>query len=343
MNTKNLIFDLCSVYGVSGFEEPAVLKAKKYLERFAEVKTDSNGNLTAYISSQAAHKTILLDAHIDRIGFIVTGIDDDGFVRVDKCGGVDVRTLCDCEIVLQKNPNIKGVVCCMPPHLTNGSEDKADDLDKIRIDFGMSAEQAKSLFSLGDVLTFESKPVELLNGRIASAALDNRCSAAVLIMCAEKLHREKNLPYNIEILLSSQEETYAKGAKTGAFSSDADESVVVDVSFASQPDVSGFYSSIELGAGPMIGISPTLDKQITNKLISLAQTENIPYQLETLSASTGTNADHISTTKGGIKTALVSIPQRYMHTQNEVIEIADAENTARLICEYILTGGADGE
>ena len=93
----------------------------------------------------------------------------------------------------------------------------------------------------------------------------------------------------------------------------------------------------------MIGISPTLDKQMTNKLISLAQTEKISYQLETLSASTGTNADHISTTKGGIKTALVSIPQRYMHTQNEVIEIADAENTARLICEYILTGGADGE
>lgn len=111
MDIKNLIFELCSSGGVSS-EEPAIEIAKKYLNNFAEVSTDRNGNLYAVLGNKDSDKTILLDAHIDRIGFMVTDINSNGFIKVDKCGGVDIRVLQDSELVLQKNNNITGIVCC---------------------------------------------------------------------------------------------------------------------------------------------------------------------------------------------------------------------------------------
>lgn len=340
MNLKDIIFDLCSVGGVSGSEETAVITSKKYFEEITDdVKTDNNGNLFAVVGSKNAEKTLLVDAHLDRIGLMVTGIDENGFVKVDKCGGIDLRTLQDTELICENNPDITGVICCMPPHLSDGNEDKANPISKTYVDFGMPCEEISKHISFGDVLTFKSKPRMLLNNRIASACLDNRCGVASIIKCAEII-KNHNLDYKVVFMLSTQEETYGTGAKTGAFAVDADEAVVVDVSFASQPDVSGQYSKIEIDKGPMICISPILNKKMSNKFISLAEEKQIPYQLEPISGTTGTNADSISVTKCGVKTAVISIPQRNMHTPNEIVSVADVENTAKLISEYIICGGA---
>ena len=337
MELKEVIFDLCRAHGVSGNEEPALRLAKKYLEPFAEVSTDSNGNLYAMLGNPNANKTILLDAHIDRIGVIVTDINENGFVKVDKCGGMDIRVLQDC--VLANTDGLKGTVCCLPPHLSDGKEDKANPISKTWVDFGMPRNEVEKHIKIGDVLTFCAEPAELLDGKITAPALDNRCGAAALIRVAELL-QNKEVHYKIVILLSSQEETYGTGAATGAFKIDADEAIAVDVSFAAQPDISGQYSKISLGKGGMIAVSSVLDKAMSSKLISLAKEKNIPYQLEPIAGRTGTNADKIAVTKGGIRTAVVSIPQKYMHTQIEVINPADVEHTARLIAEYILCGGA---
>lgn len=341
MDTKELIFELCTACGVSGSEEPAIAVAEKYLKDFAQIKTDYNGNLYAFIGDMSADKTILLDAHLDRIGFMITDIDKNGFVKADKCGGIDVRTLLDTELVLQNHPEIVGVVCCMPPHLSDGKEDKAVSMDKIWVDFGMSYEEISKYAAFGDMMTFKSKPKMLINDRIASSCLDNRCGVASLIKCAEILSRDcHKLSYKVCILLSAQEETFGTGAKTGAFTVNADEAIVVDVSFASQPDISGQYSSVELSKGPMICISSILNRDMSNCLQSLAKEFDIPYQLEPIAGRTGTNADHISVTASGVKTAVVSIPQRYMHTPNEVISVSDVDNTAKLLARYILSGGA---
>lgn len=340
MDIKEIIFSLCSTCGVSGSEEPVVEMAKKYLNGYAKISTDNNGNLFALLGNLNAEKTILLDAHIDRIGLIVTGIDKNGFVKVDKCGGVDIRTLQDSSLVLQSNPVIVGTVCCMPPHLTDGKEDTAVSIDKTYVDFGMVEAEVKKYIKIGDVLTFNTKPKMLLNNKVCAPALDNRCSAAALIRCAELLSKEDSLDYKVVIMFSVQEETFGTGAKTGAFSIDADEAIAVDVSFASQPDVNGQYSKIELTKGPMICISPILNKPMSDKLIEIAENSKIPYQLEPISGATGTNADNITVTKSSVKTSVISIPQRYMHTPNEVISIEDVENTAKLICEYIKCGGA---
>ena len=335
MDIKKLIFDLCSASGVSGSEESAVNVAKEYLAGFSEVTTDHNGNLYAVTGNKNADKTILLDAHIDRIGLIVTDIDKNGFVKVDKCGGIDARVLQDS--VLKTESGLRGTVCCLPPHLTDGSESKANPITKTWVDFGMPCEEVKKQIKIGDKLTFDYTPQSLY--KITSPALDNRCGAAALIYAADLL-KNMELDYKIVVLLSSQEETYGTGAITGAYKIESEEAISVDVSFASQPDISGQYASIELQKGAMIGVAPVLNKAMTNKLISLAKDKDIPYQLEPLSSSTGTNADHISVSKSGVKTALISIPQRYMHTQAEVISVSDVESVSKLICEYILCGGA---
>lgn len=343
MNIKELIFEFCSVFGVSGSEEPAIAVAKKYLDNIAETTTDNNGNLYAVFGNKNAEKIILLDAHIDRIGFMVTDIDENGFVKVDKCGGIDVRTLQDSELVLQNDSSISGIVCCLPPHLSDGKEDKAAPISKTWVDFGMPYGEVAKHIKIGDLLTYKTSPKTLLGNRISSSALDDRCGVAALIRCAELLSDASDLKYKIVILLSSQEETYGTGAKTGAYKIDADEAIAVDVSFASQPDITGMYSKIELTKGPMICISPILNKPMSDKLTEIAKKLNIPYQLEPISGITGTNADHISVSKSGVKTAVVSIPQKYMHTPAEVIDTDDVENTARLIAEYIKNGGAFGD
>lgn len=337
MNLKEVIFDLCRAHGVSGSEEPALELAKKYFEPFAEVSTDSNGNLYAELGNPDADKIILLDAHIDRIGAIVTDINDRGFVKIDKCGGIDIRVLQNC--VLATADGLKGTVCCLPPHLNDGKEDKANQISKTWVDFGMPKSEVVKCVKIGDALTFCEEPAELLGGKITAPALDNRCGAAALIRVSELLHK-KEFNYKVVILLSSQEETYGTGAATGAFKIDADEAIAVDVSFASQPDISGQYSNISVGKGGMIAISSILDKQMSNKLIFLANDKRIPYQIEPIAGRTGTNADKIAVTRGGVRTAVISIPQRYMHTQIEVIDPADVEYTANLIAEYILCGGA---
>ncbi len=336
MNIQELIFNLCAARGVSGDENAAASVAEQYLAAFAETSVDRNGNVIAVCGNPSAEKTILLDAHLDQIGLIVTDINENGFVKVAACGGIDVRTLQN--EVFETKDGARGTVCCLPPHLSDGSESKAEPMSKVWLDFGMSREEAQEHLETGDTLTFSEKPAMLLNGRISSPALDNRSSVAAMIAAGELVKDAQD--YKVVILLSVQEETYGTGAATGAFSQEPDEAIVVDVSFASQPDVSGQYAGIELGKGPMIGIAPILNREMTDTLAGLAQSLGMPFQYEPLPGSTGTNADKIAVSKSGVKTALISIPERYMHTQSEVLDPADVENTARLIAAYILRGGS---
>ncbi len=266
---------------------------------------------------------------------MITGINDEGFVKIDKVGGVDARVLQD--TVLVSENGLYGTVCCLPPHLTDGNEDKATPLAKTWVDFGLPAEEVKRQLRLGDTLTFAAKPQKLLGDKITSPALDDRCGVAALLRAAELIDTEA---YKVILLFSAQEETYGTGAKTGAFAFDLDEAVAVDVSFASQPDVSGQYGKIELGKGPMICFSSVMDRRMSQKLTEVAKEKNIPYQLEPIAGATGTNGDHIAVSKSGVKAAVVSVPQRYMHTPCEVISFADVENTARLLAAYINCGGA---
>lgn len=334
---KDLIFRLCSSIGVSGNELSATCIAAKELQKYASVETDCNGNLIASMGKLDSQKHILLDAHIDQIGLVVTYINDKGFIKIAPCGGIDRRIMLGSTIQTTNGTPIYGVVCCLPPHLSDGGEDKVEPVDSLYVDFGMNKEKISEFIRVGDNLVVHSQPQELLNNRIAAPALDNRAGVAALIRCAEIIS-QFDLGCKVSILLSSQEEVGALGAITAAYRLEPTEAISVDVSFASQPSVADEKSG-KMSYGPMVGIAPILSKEVTNTLVQLAKSNNIPYQFEVIGSSTGTNIDNIAVAKCGTKCGLISIPQRYMHTPVEVVCLDDIEQTAQLLSKYILSGG----
>lgn len=332
----DLLTKLCTAKGVSGREENVCTLIKEEISKFTdEVSTDRNNNVIAKIGNTAEHN-IMLDAHLDEIGFIVTYIDEKGFLKVSQCGGMDYRVVQDTRFkILTDSGEITAVACCLPPHLSDGGEDKAPSADSIYLDTGLPSQQAKELIHLGDTAAYDTVPHTLLNNRFTCCSTDNRASCALLIRVAELI---KNSPVKtgVTFAFTSQEETFGKGASTAAYSVYPDEAIAVDVSFAIQSGVSPSESG-ELGKGGMICISPVLSRNMSDKLISTAKEKNIPYQLEIVGGTTGTNGDRISITRDGIPTAVVSVPQRNMHTGAEIISLDDIESIAQLLYEYIRT------
>ena len=337
---NDLIFKLCSTCGVSGCEDNITKLCYDELSKYSCVKIDNMGNLIATFENKNAKKHILFDAHIDQIGLIVTSILEDGFLKVSSCGGVDCRVMQGSTVVIHGSKDIIALVASVPPHLLKKS-DTLPCIEDLLIDTGMKTDELKNIVSLGDRISLLAEPVSLLNNKIASPALDNRAGVASLLRLAQLIKDEK-LDVSVSILLSVQEEVGEIGAKTAPFDIYPDEAIVVDVSFANQPGVD-INKSGKLNKGPMIGISPVLSRDISNQLVSLSKKNNIEYQLEIMGESTGTNADAISITKSGIKTGLVSIPQRNMHTAVEIVSTNDIENTAKLLFEYIKNGGLNIE
>jgi len=302
------------------------------------VKTDTLGNIVGYSDGGGTH--ILLDAHLDRIGMIVTSVDDCGFVKAAPCGGVDRRVLPAAEVIILGKEKIFGVVTSTPPHLSKGGKE-VPDFDAFSVDTGFCGDKAKELISAGDRILLISNQRELLGGRISSAALDNRAGVAAILRCLEMLEYKK-YDCKLTVLFSVQEETTGGGAKTGSYSSDADESITVDVSFAAAPGVP-VEKSAPLGSGVMIGFAPTLNREMSTELARLAADNSIPCSRDVMGGVTGTNAESIAFSKGGKRAALLSIPLRNMHTPVEVCDLADIENTARLMCAYILNKGGRRE
>lgn len=334
---KEMILDLSQSNGTSGDEKKIRSTIKKYLS-VLEFKEDRNGNLIAVLHGKG--KTFLLDAHCDRIGLTVTHIESNGFLRVAKCGGMDARVLAAQDVTIWGKEPVYGVITSTPPHLSSSADEKkAKDFDEILIDTGLSKEEAEKLISAGDRITVKAPALSLMNNRISSPSLDNRAGCATIIKAAELVAKKEEHP-TVVLLFSAQEETGGTGAITGGFDINADECISVDVSFADAPDMpSPTFGKLDGGA--MIGYSPILNREISEKLKELAIKNNIPHTFEIMNGHTGTNADHIAVLKGGIKTGLVSIPLRNMHTGVEVISVNDVESCAELIASYILGGGLD--
>ncbi len=337
---EKILTSLCKSGTVSG-NELVDLEVIKQLLPYAKIETDYNNNIIATIGNTNSDDVILLDAHNDRIGFVVSYIDDEGFIKLSTCGGIDRRVLLGSEVTVIGKKPLNGIICCLPPHLSDGGEDKAPSADSIYIDTGLSKAEVENIVTLGDNVIVNSNPKKLIGTRFTAGSLDNKAGVASLIRVADIL-KDKKLACCVKILLSSQEETGFLGSRTASFAINPSCAIVVDVSFATQPAVSPEKCG-ELSKGPMIGFAPILDKEMFNALKDIAQQNNIPYQLEIMSSTTGTNADAITTTASGIRTALLSIPLRNMHTQAEVVDMADIEKTAELIALYIEKRGAENE
>lgn len=337
---EKILTSLCNSGTVSG-NELVDFEIIKQLMPNIEIETDYNNNIIATMGNPNSEDVILLDAHNDRIGFVVSYIDDNGFIKVANCGGIDRRVLLGSEVTVIGKKLLHGIVCCLPPHLSDGGEDKSPSSDSIYIDTGLNKAEVTDIVSLGDNVIVSSKPKKLIGSRFTAGSLDNKAGVATLIKVAHMLV-DKNLDCRVKFLFSSQEETGFLGSRTASFAIKPSCAIVVDVSFATQPMVAPEKCG-ELSKGPMIGFAPILDKEMFSDLKSISHKNDIPYQLEIMSSTTGTNADAITTTASGVRTALISIPLRNMHTQAEIVDMTDIENTAKLIALYITKRGAKNE
>lgn len=333
MDIKNTLFELSETSGASGNESPVAVTALNMLKKYCLDAETVNGNITGHFGEfQENLPSLVLDAHIDQIGMIVTYITDEGFIKVGNLGGIDRRLLPAQPVVVHGKSDIKGVICSVPPHLSDGGKD-VPSFDDIAIDTGFSKSELENMVSPGDTVTFDVKCRELLNNRVTGGALDDRSGITAILYALELLENHKTR-YNVTVIFSAQEELGERGAKIGAFAINPDIALAVDVSFAyaqGEDEMKCGY----LGKGAMIGISPSLSREISDGLINTARKNNIPYQLEVMNGLTSTNADQYSVNREGAKACTVSIPLRNMHTPVEVIDLDDIQLTGELLAGFI--------
>lgn len=338
-----LIMQLADIDGASGNEFAAARFAGEKLQKYGGTAEYKSGSVMAHFGHRRdGVPHILIDAHIDRVGLMVTYNEGNGFVKADCIGGLDRRIFPAQRVKVhcrETGEDIPGVICTLPPHLA--AEAKVMDKDSIYIDLLADSETAGKVLP-GDHVSFDTHCEELLGGRICGGGLDDRCGCGTVIAALSIIHEGcggnyDRLPCSFTVLFSEQEEVGERGACTAAFDIDPDIAVAVDVSFAMSPGEEAVKCG-ELGKGCMIGISPSLDRGISQGFIKTAGEMKLPFQREVMSGETGTNADRFSVNRGGARAVTLSIPLRYMHTPGEVIDIADCENTARLIAGYIARG-----
>jgi len=343
MSVFDVLKLLTDAAGVAGDESEAAGVALNLLKEYApHAEFDKFGSVIGFIGDKSNGKPlILLDAHIDEIGLIVTRLseNEDGFITAEPCGGVDRRLLPAQSVTVCGKNRVKGVVCALPPHVHKDSG-KALKAEEIRVDTGYSKQKLEQLVSLGDRIVIDGELTRLANNRVCGKSLDDRAGVTAVLYALKLLKESGNSAYNVAVTFSSQEELGSRGSQISSYNVDPEFAIVVDVSYGMSPGCPERKCG-KLDGGPMIGYAPALDRNMFERLKKTAADKNIPYQLEIMNRDTGgTNADVISLIKGGVKTALVSIPLRYMHTPIETVSVADIENTARLIAAF-MGGGHD--
>lgn len=335
MNMKEKIFRLSALGGVSGNEQAVTAWLKEQVAPFCDTAyTDVMGNLIAVQKCGKENaKRILVDAHIDEIGLIVTGVER-GFLRFAAVGGVDARVLPAMQVMVQTNPPIHGIIDSMPPHALSAADmEKPFPMDGLVIDIGMNHEDASALVPLGTPVTFDVQPVMLGEHRLCGKSLDDRACAAIVMEVMERL-QGKVTDADVYYMFSAQEELGGRGAQPGVFAIAPDYAIVLDVTHAKTPDASGI-GLLDLNGGPAVGVGPNMTRSMSKGLTELAAELNMPCQLEVMAGSSGTNGWPIQISRGGVATAVVSLPLRYMHTPHEVMDLRDAEAIAQLVSAYI--------
>ena len=337
MDMLDILTQLTCAPGPSGLEHQVVKLAETLLAPFVDsVKTDRMGNLLGYRFCQRAKAhTLMLDAHLDEVGFMVIG-HDEGFLRLSALGGIDSRILPGAELRLLSDPPKTGVVACLPPHVQDGTRSgNTIPLEELLLDVGLSQDAALAAFPVGTRAVFIGAPFALGKKQLSGHAFDDRACFAVLLRTMELL-RERPLAVNLVVCGSAQEELGARGAKTAAFAIAPESCIVVDVTHGCTPDAPR-HRTFTLGGGPCIGMGPGCHRLSTSHLIETAKRNDIPFQIEVMEGNTGTNSWPIQVSGCGVATTMVSLPLKYMHTPVETLHLDDLENTAQLLAKYILS------
>ena len=323
----------------TGFEQPVQEIVRAYAKEFAEtIETDVMGNVIVGRNVNAPLR-VMLTGHCDQIGLSVQFIDSDGFLYVIPLGGWDIQNLIGQHVtVWTRSGAVPGVIGRKPIHLLEPDERKVvPKMSDIWVDIGAaSREDAEAQVRVGDAITVQMTYSELKNNFISSSATDDKTGMWVVMEALRRIDASK-LKCAAYAVSTTQEEVGLRGATTAAFRVNPQIAIAVDVTFTSDcPTIDAKKNGeIKLGAGPAIGRGPNFNPAVVDRLVKLAEEQNIPYQLNPSGSPPGTDARAMQMTRSGIATGLVSIPNRYMHSPVEVVSLDDMDAAANLLARFI--------
>lgn len=339
MEPKEFLKKVLTTPSPTGFEQPVQEIVREYAKDFADtIETDVMGNVIVGRNVDAPFR-VMLTGHCDQIGLSVQYIDADGFLYVIMLGGWDVQNLIGQHVtVWAKNGPIPGVIGRKPIHLLDADERKVvPKISDIWVDIGAeNKEEAASLVRVGDAITVQMTYSELRNNRIASSATDDKSGMWVVMEALRRVEAGK-LKCAAYAVSTTQEEVGLRGATTAAFHVNPHVGIAVDVTFTSDcPTIEAKkISEVKLGKGPAIGRGPNFNPGVVERLVTLSEENNIPYQLNPSGSPPGTDARAIQVTRSGIAAGLVSVPNRYMHSPVEVVSYDDMNACADLLARFI--------
>ncbi len=329
---KKLIRKLSDLRGISGYEYRINEEIAELFRPFCdEVKIDTLGSV---IGCRRCGKSnapkIMIEAHMDEIGLMVTSITDEGFITFTDVGGVDERILPSLEVTIHGKEDVYGVIGVKPSFMTD--TEKSYKHEDMAIDTGLDADTVKSLIAVGDSITLPQSVGAMGKSQFSSKTMDDRASVAAIIKVMEKLSNAE-LNCDVYAVAAVQEEVGCRGGKTTSFGIAPDMAIAIDVTHGITPD--NDKNAFELGTGTVLSKGPNLHPILTDRLEKTARDRKIKCSIDIDGGCTGTDAWEIQVSGGGIATALLSIPLKYMHTSVETLDINDVKATSELIAEFI--------
>lgn len=335
-STVDLIKRLSVAVGVTGYSgsqsiyEVLAAELKPYVD---EVERDRVGSLIGLkrgFQAGESRRKIMLAAHLDEIGAVVTQIDR-GVLRFSQVGGLDDRVLMGQEVTVYGRRPLPGVIGSVPPHLLPpGQANNTVKQAHMHIDVGLPPEELEAVVAVGDLIAFARTPDLLLNDLVSGKAMDNRSSVAAMILCLQALNKLRHQWDVYAVATADEEWGRYVGATTQAYAIRPDVAIVIDVSFADVEEL-----EVKLDEGPVITVGPSNHPVLRQRLLDLCQDLELKYQSEAMPGGAGTDAYAIEISREGVPTILISIPSRYMHSPVEVVHPKDVERTGRLMAHFI--------
>lgn len=356
MRLEDTLFALSEMSGMSGFEYRIAGEIAQMFELAGcEASIDKMGNVIAVMRCGKPNaRRIMLDAHMDEIGLMVSDIDERGFLKFVNIGGVDERILPGCEVTVHGDSDIYGIIGIKPPHIQSADENKkVVPIDELVIDIGMDTKAAKGVVSVGDSVTFLQKPFMLgdsqagsdhldngqqENRQLAGKSMDDRAGVAVLLYAAHKLNNTE-LDTDVYFVASVQEETNMTGAITAAYAIDPHAALVIDVTHGITNDNSD--RAFALGEGVSMSVGPNVHPKLNTLIHGIANKLCVSAAPEIDGGSTGTNAWAVQVSREGVPTAVISVPLKYMHSPTEVLSIGDLQACADIVAEFAVLAGKE--
>lgn len=342
---KSLLDTLSRTLGVSGFEKEV---CSWFLENIAKSVDrsfyDTMGNAYGIIdSSDGEGKSIMVEAHVDEIGFQILYIDENGYLYLRRNGGVDEQCIPGSQVIIKTRNGeyIPGVIGKKPIHLmTTDDRKRTLELNQLWVDTGLDADSVKSRIFVGDIVAVRPNWMWLGENRLSGKSLDNKLGVYVLAKVMQSLFERKSLRNTVTGVATVQEEVGSRGIVVAGYKTHPDIAITIDADFATDvPDCpSSKYGKIDLGRGVIIPLNVDCDIELCRQVERIAQEHNIAYQTTAKPYATGgTNTSRMQLVREGVRTISLGIPCRYMHTPVEMCDMRDIEAAINLVVEMIVS------